>query len=262
MASPTNPCSFLNVPKTFDRHFGGTLKGTADPYISGYQFVYFPTLPSNLKFYANTFSAPNMIPDIPHLLGGACLSVTPPGGTLNKAEFTGLGGTKWEVPTNIDYGNTITVKFLEFQGLPIFNIFHGWFRMMRDYRTGTSSLNSPGPVAGLSYTKSSYTGTMLYWTTRPDGLSVEYAAFYTGLFPTKDPQDSFAGDITAVDKLEIDIEFSLDWIWQEPWVYVAAQAYAASYNTASKLAHGGAATPNGLGSTVGLMTDLPTATTP
>ena len=231
--------SFVAVPLTTDRHFGGTLKGSADPYISGYHYIYWTTLPFALPNYTKWFSNGAFATPlyIKNFLAGACLSVTPPGGTLNKAEFTGLGGTKWEVPTNIDYGNTITVKFLEFQGTPIFSIFHSWFRMIRDYRTGTSPLTASAE-SPLSYSKKNYSGSLLYFTTKPDGLNVEYAALYTGVFPTKDPQDSFAGDITAVDKLEIDIEFSLDWIWEEKWVYTEAQAIATMYKAQNGKKHG------------------------
>jgi len=233
--------SFAVVPQIMDRHFGGTDKGVADPYVSGYHFIYWQNLPAALQqFQAHIAGNGNLNnKQINMLLAGSCLSVTPPGGTLNKAEFTGLGGTKWSVPTNVDYGNTLTIKFLEFQNTPILKIFHSWFRMIREYRTGTSPLvGTEG--ASNEYTKRHYSASLLYWTTRPDGLNVEYAAYYTGVFPTKDPQDAFAGDVTAVDKLEIDIEFSLDWIWQEPWVYQAAAEQAQIYHDTNMVnRHGG-----------------------
>lgn len=211
--------SFANAANNhFDRNFGGTDKGVADGYVTGYQFIYFYQLPQLLSTYTRYNGDVQNIGsngDIQKLLSGSCLAVTPPGGTLNKTEYTGLGGTKWSIPTNIDYGNTLTAKFLEFSGTPILHIFHSWFRMIREYRTGTSPLG--GAVNG-GYTKSNYSGTMFYWTTKPDGQTVEYAACYTGMFPTKDPQDLFAGDVTAVDKLEIDMEFSLDYVWREKWV--------------------------------------------
>lgn len=218
----------------YDRNYGGT-RGTivADPYISGYHFIKVVTLPNQLqKFVRNSANGNNSSisgdDQIKQTLQGSCLSVTPPGGTLNKAEFVGLGGVKWSVPTNIDYGNTLTIKFLEFSTLPILSIFHGWVSMIRDYRTGTSQLNSDG-----AYTKSEYAGTIVYWTTKPDGRSVEYAACYTGLFPLKDPQDLYSGDLTAVDKLEVDIEFNVDWVWHEKWVYDKAQGYANEYHSIS-----------------------------
>jgi hypothetical protein len=237
--------SFVNVLSTRDRHFGGTQKGTADPYISGYQFIYWKVLPKSLPAYMNyMYSSTGSvgpqergIPGIQNFLANACMSVTVPGGTLNKTEFTGLGGSKWAAPTNMDYGNTLTIKFLEFSGLPVTRTFHSWFRMIREYRTGTSPLVGNNN-ADNSYSKTNYTGTLLYWTTKPDGVNVEFAALYTGVFPTKDPQDSFNGDITSVDKLEIDMEFSIDWIWQEPWVYTEAQNWARAYKANMNSAHG------------------------
>jgi len=221
--------SFNNVKDNqFDRNFGGTTKGVADPYISGYHFIKFVKLPIELtRFIRYGDGAKHGIGselEIQQTLGASCLSVTPPGGTLNKAEFTGLGGIKFSVPTNVDYGNTMTIKFLEYSSLPILSIFGGWIRMIRDYRTGTSQLFGIGGTS--EYTKQNYAGTVLYWTTKPDGLTVEFSACYTGVFPTKDPMDLYTGDLTAVDKLEPDIEFNVDWIWHENWVHNKAQEYA------------------------------------
>ena len=126
--------SFVTVvnQNQFDRNFGGTTKGVADPYISGYHFIKFVKIPE-LGDYAkggDGAEAALSSENIQNLLAGSCLSVTPPGGTLNKAEFTGLGGTKFSVPTNIDYGNTMTIKFLEYSSLPILASIGGWVRMM------------------------------------------------------------------------------------------------------------------------------------
>jgi hypothetical protein len=216
--------SFVNVPRNrLTRNFGGTVAGVADPYVTGYHFIYFGKLPSALPQYAQ-------LPDIAtiqNLLAGACLSVTPPGGTLNKIEFTGLGGVKWAVPGNIDYGNSVSVKFLEFNGTPILNIFHGWIKMMRDYRTGATAgdtLNDGDQLTG--YTKATYAGIMYYWTTAPDAKTVEYYAAYDGVFPTKDPQDLFTSDVETVGRLDTEIEFNCDYIWHEDWVKAKCQSLA------------------------------------
>ena len=233
MANP-----FLSVIQNVanDRHFGGTSGSiVADPYISGYHYIYWSSLPPQLNTYIatgdgerysgtlkGTGSGLPSVSAVGAFLQGSCLSVTPPGGTLNKTEFTGIGGTKWSVPTNIDYGNSVTVKFLEFTGTPVLNIIHGWCRLIRDAKTGVTSLQN----SDEDYTKSAYAGTMFYWTTKPDGFTVEYSACYTGMFPTKDPQDLYSGDITAVDKLEVDIDFNVDWIWHEQWVHNKCQGFA------------------------------------
>ena len=217
----------------YDRNFGGTVKGVADPYISGYHFIHFTKIPDQTETYAKYADggrASLSKDEIIKLFDASCLSVTPPGGTLNKAEFTGLGGTKFSVPTNVDYGNTLTIKFLEYSAVPILSAVSGWVRMIRDYRTGVSRLDANADA----YTKSAYAGAVLYWTTKPDGVTVEQSAFYTGVFPTKDPLDLYTGDLTAVDKLEVDIEFNVDWIWHEDWVHSAAQSKSDSLHKTGK----------------------------
>ena len=221
--------SFVNVPNNrFSRNFGGTVTGVADPYLTGYHFVYFANIPSAIPTYLpsdNNLS----VSEIQNLLAGACLSVTPPGGTLNKVEFTGLGGVKWSVPGNVDYGNSVSVKFLEFNGVPILNIMHGWVKMIRDYRSGVSNLTEDEGLA--AYSKRTYSAIMYYWTTAPDGKTVEYYAAYDGVFPTKDPQDLFTSDVETVGRLDAEIEFNVDYLWHEDWVKskcteLAEQVYA------------------------------------
>jgi len=209
--------SFTRVPNNkFSRNFGGTQEGVADPYVTGYHHMYFSSLPAGLSKFMNGSAGGLDTSQMKSLLSASCLSVTPPGGTLNKIEFTGLGGTKWSVPGNIDYGNTISIKFLEYNGTPITDIFHGWIKMIRDYRTGVTDLVDQTDLSG--YTKNTYSGLLYYWTTAPDGRTVEYYACYDGVFPLKDPQDLYSSDVETVGRLDIEIEFSLDYIWHEPWV--------------------------------------------
>ncbi len=170
--------------------------------------------------------------DIQRVLAATCLSVTPPGGTLNKVEFTGLGGVKWAVPGNIDYGNTVSVKFLEMNRTPILDIMHGWVKMIRDYRTGVSNLDDG--VAGKGYSKPTYGGMMYYWTTAPDCKTIEYSACYDGMFPSKDPQDLYTSDVETVGKLDVEIEFNVDYVWHEDWVVNKCQSFANDLFMASK----------------------------
>jgi len=210
------------------RKFGGTTVGVADPYITGYHYVWFDKIPSELATYvAQGQSGISSLSEIQNILAASCLSVTPPGGTLNKVEFTGLGGIKWAVPGNIDYGNTVTVKFLEFNKTPILDIFHGWIKLIRDYRTGVTDLLDDDN--GDGYTKKTYAGMMYYWTTAPDGETVEYYAAYDGLFPSKDPQDLFTSDVETVGRLDVEIEFNVDYAWHEPWVYDKCNALTTQF---------------------------------
>jgi len=210
------------------RNFGGTRIGIAEPYVTGYHHIYFEMLPPQLSVPVNggeTAAGTIKDVDIRDLLAASCLSVTPPGGTLNKISFTGMGGTKWAVPGSIDYGDSVSIKFLEFSGLPISQIFHEWTKMIRDYRTGVSSKLIAGNDR-KGYSKAEYASTMYYWTTAPDGKTVEYYACYTGVFPTKDPQDLFASDVENVGKIEPEIEFNVDYMWHEPWVLEKCRNYS------------------------------------
>lgn len=212
----------------FTRKFGGTILGVADPYVTGYHFVWFEKLPlgliGSLKNYEGISGADLDYTDVQNVLAATCLSVTPPGGTLNKVEYTGLGGVKWAVPGNVDYGNTVSVKFFEFNKTPLLDIMHGWVKMIRDYRTGASDLLDGAEGAG--YSKQTYAGLMYYWTTAPDGVTVEYYACYDGVFPSKDPQDLFTSDVETVGRLDMEIEFNVDYAWHEKWVYTKCQGFA------------------------------------
>jgi len=222
----------------FSRKFGGTGKiGVADPYVTGYHFIWFDKLPTSLisalNGYGGISGATLTEADVRQVLAATCLSVTPPGGTLNKVEYTGLGGVKWAVPGNVDYGNTVSVKFFEFNKTPILDIMHGWVKMIRDYRTGASDLVD-GDADANGYTKATYAGLMYYWTTAPDGLTVEYYACYDGVFPSKDPQDLFTSDVETVGRLDVEIEFNVDYAWHEKWVFDKCKTFAEDHFKGSK----------------------------
>jgi len=213
------------------RRFGGSAQaGVADPYVSGYHYVWFQGLPAGLPAFTNMNSGVANNDDISAILAASCLSVTPPGGTLNKVEFTGLGGIKWAVPGNIDYGNTVSVKFFEMNKTPILDIMHGWVKMMRDYRTGTA--NMLDGEDGSGYSKKTYACVMFYWTTAPDGQTVEYYACYDGVFPTKDPQDLFTSDVETVGRVDMEIEFNVDYAWHEDWVLEKCTQLSSQFGTA------------------------------
>jgi len=212
--------SFASIKNNIlTRRFGG-VKGTAEPYVSGYHFIWFSQLPRDLYIYTSKLNPElNSNENIQRILAATCLTVTPPGGTLNKVEFTGLGGIKWAVPANIDYGNTVSVKFLEMSKTPILDIMHSWVKLIRDYRTGITRPELEAGETGAGYNKNRYAGVMYYWTTAPDAKTIEFFACYDGVFPSKDPQDLFVSDVETVGRLDIEIEFNVDYAWHEDWVY-------------------------------------------
>lgn len=213
-----------NGSNRFTRKFG-TEAGAVEPYITGRGFIHFSSIPTNLYQIVNYLKGDTLVSnndEIKNILESANLSFNGPGKQVNTAEFTGLGGITWTVPTSVTTDNTLTARFLEASGTPILAIFHAWVRLMQDNRGGVSLL------VGDNYTKGNYTSNLYYWTTKPDGVTVEYAACYTGVFPTKDPADLYSTDLASVDKLEIDMDFRCDWVWEEDWVYNRCRELAAS----------------------------------
>ena len=126
--------SFANTQTNiFSRKFGGTNVGVADPYVTGYHFIWFDKLPNQLITSLNSYKGLSGAAldeaAVKNVLAASCLSVTPPGGTLNKVEYTGLGGVKWAVPGNVDYGNTVSVKFFEMNKTPLLDIMESDMRL-------------------------------------------------------------------------------------------------------------------------------------
>lgn len=220
-----------NGSNRFSRRWG-TVGSAVDPYITGYHFTYWSYLPPKLATnvgHAGAATGANIDNgSIKNLLASSCQSVNIPGATVNKAEFNGLGNIRWSAPTNVDWDNNCTMRFLEASGLPVFSTIHGWVRMIRDYRAGVSTLDSANGDA--QYTKSNYAGTCYYWTTEPNGKLVEYHCCMTGMFPLKDPTDQFGHDLTSYDRLELDIDFNVDYLWHEKWTFNFCQQKANEYH--------------------------------
>lgn len=201
----------------FTRKFGG-VDNSVDPYLTGYHFISFSKLPSALLNYINSYRGTAVLTketDIKNILESSVLSVTTPGKSVNKVDLVGLGGVTWGAVGNVTQDTTLSMRFLEYSGLPIHSIFHGWVRMLRDSRYGISTL--------ANYGKVNYASNVYYWTTQPDGETVEYAACYTGVFPLKDPGEVHSSDVNSNAQVEIDIDMSFDYLWEEPWCYSYCQ---------------------------------------
>ena len=203
----------------------GTGTDTIEPYLTGGAHIHFSYIPSTVTETMSLqtddkttlFTEPSYISNY---LASTCLSVNIPPKTLSKTEFSALGGIRWSVPTNVETDTNFSMRFIESFGIPVRQIFHHWIRTIRDSRTGTSHLT------GSRYRKHNYAGTLFYWTTKPDGKEVEYSSCFTGVFPLRDPADSFGHDLAAIDKLEIDMDFSFDYQWEQDWVKNRCQALA------------------------------------
>lgn len=187
-----------------DRYFGGNIE--QEPFLSGYIFSKF-VLPRNLF-------VPNIGPLVSKISGqigswvyssileSTLTSVNIPSRSLSKTTINGIGGKKWSIPTSVDVGDSINAKFNEFSGTPVSQIITQWFDLIRDPMYHMSPLRE--------YNKTEYGGKLLIWITDPTSRQIEKVYLMTGLFPMRDPRDIFAGDITNIDKVEIDIEFNVD----------------------------------------------------
>jgi len=180
----------------FTRKFG-TEKNVVEPYITGY-------------FHTRWTGIPTGIDET--ILAASTLRITIPQVTVGKTEFNGLGGLTWTAPTSVNYENSLTIGFLETQDIPITRTLRKWVNIIRNVRTGLSEL-------GINtYNKSQYAGNLWYWTSSPNG-DIQFTAVFCGVFPTGYPTSSFGHDLSAIDKLEFDQEFSLDYMFEnEDWI--------------------------------------------
>lgn len=223
--------AYAKVADTPFRKFSGV--NSAEPYVTGTYFIWFDALPEALAAYtAKERSGALTKENIQNLLAGACTGFTPPGGNMTPIDFNGIGSTHWGVPGTLDYGTTFSAKFIEFSKLPIYSIFHSWVKMIRDYRTGTTDLISGDDGAG--YMKKTYGGGLYYFTTAPDAQSIEFSAYFDGVWPMRDPSDLFASDVESVNRLDIDMEFHFDTMYQEPWVAEKCKKFINTITTAKK----------------------------
>lgn len=219
----------------FSRRWTST-NSTAEPLITGYFFIKFnPSANFILGNYVDTQGSGSALTDSSwrSILESSLVSFTIPGATVNRAEFNGLGGIKWSYPTSVNWDDTISMNFTEWAGAPVHKIFHRWVKNIKDYRTGVANKNSSATQGGSIDTgKSDLSVSAWYWTSTPDGANVDFAAYSTGMFPLKDPTDSFSYDINTVDKLEISIDFNVDVVYQEDAVYEQCRKYLLEYANA------------------------------
>ena len=198
---PTNPF----VSNLMNRYFGGTkVSPETAPYLTGYHWL----------FIQAPQSIAGVDADGTKMLTALCQSVTLPSVTLNKTTIPALGGFKFHFPTSVDVGDVLTARFSEHTGLPVYRLLDNWVKAIRDFNWGVSKAQS-GVVPGF------YKSTIYYFTsqpTKPTSETVEFYAKFTGCFPTRIPTDSFGSDISTVDKIDLDIEFSLDMMYTEPFV--------------------------------------------
>jgi hypothetical protein len=158
-----------------------------DPLLTGYGFIFWIKLPTwvtnNFSGFKNmtqkNFKSFDGISDIE---------------LQTQAYQYGFSQNEYNVAAGIQKGNTeFTLKHQEYSGSPIKNAYQYWVSGIFDPETGISPY---GAIHNIDYAAKNHTGSLLYIATRPDANNVnmkniEFAAFYTNVFPTKMPLQHF-----------------------------------------------------------------------
>lgn len=199
---PYNP--FLNMSNFNKYNYGDKIRGIygdhetyIDPYLTGYHFVFFTKLPQALQTQG-----------VGSFLTCNAQSVTVPDISVAPISFNGVNGFQWSVPGTVTYNHTVSIKFIEFAGIPITMIMGNWVNIYRNLIYGIAD-----PTTTNAYTQSSYKGKMLYATTLPDAKTVQYAAAFTGVYPTNVPTSGFNSDRANQQKFEPNITFQFDMMY-------------------------------------------------
>lgn len=196
----TNPNSsvFTGVDNEVDRWL--------DPYVSGYAFFVWLDLPKwfdddeDLKNFKRlsqiNFRSFQNVGDI----------------TLNTTQITsGFAGHETNVVTGVSRENTeFSITMKEYSGGIMRKMIQKWISYIRDPRTGVALYPK---LFNVEYGARNHSGQCLYIVVRPDATNggadiVEYAAFYSNVFPTNVPLGTLYNfNIGEQDSPTIDITF-------------------------------------------------------
>ena len=149
----------------------------------------------------------------------------------------GFSGNELAMASEITKENTsFTLKHIELAGSPITQIYTDWVTGIRDPMTGIATyngkINTNYRGSLLDYDTANHSGELLYIVTDPTGglggvgKSIEFAAYYTNVIPTKVPLDHLnytSGDHGIV---EIDMEFRGDFLMSDDVNRIAQEQLA------------------------------------
>lgn len=176
-----------------------------DPFVTGYAFIIWTKLPKffdtglRTDFKALTernFKSFDGISDI----------------QLSTEDLThGFTGNAMGIATNMNKENTsFTLKHQELQGSPIRELYQYWTTGIRDPETGLAHYHGKlHEKEDMYYSMQNHTGELMYVVTDPSGTAkgIEFAAYYTNVFPTKIPLGHLNYSSGDHGLTEIDIEF-------------------------------------------------------
>lgn len=190
----------------FRKFFGTHRQAGWDPMITGYGVVFFPEIPTVVSTGAET----------PNTLQALAVMTNIPSFRAETIEYEGRDGGKWFVPGKMGMsGNTVTVKFWEMAGLPIYKILSRWVTLLRNPHAGF--------MTDTNWNQAQYKGRMVYCSCTPD-MVVQFAKCYAGIMPLDIKDELFGGEINAQDKIEYECEFQFDhYPYTSPGLIDAAQ---------------------------------------
>ena len=176
-----------------------------DPLVGGYAFIKWDKIPFWMdKLFPNEAFQRMTEKNFKEFSGVSSME-------LESGEYSHtFNGNAYNVATSITKNNTsFTLKHQEFSGSPIKNMYQAWVSGIRDPRTGIATYPR---MYNCEYAAKNHTGCLWYIVTRPDADNVdkhniEFAAYYTNVYPTKIPLDHFNYSQGSHDLTEIDIEF-------------------------------------------------------
>ena len=196
---------------TWDFKYGEV--GQYDPFIGGYSFIFWTRLP---KFFDPTMASRfkwMTMRNFKSFDGISDIELT------TEALTAGFTGNEFNVPTVLSKGNTeFTLKHQELGGSPIRELYNYWVSGIRDMDTGIATYHvtddyNPGDIS--NYSIENHTGELLYVVTDPSagqlgtdgGKAIEFAAYYSNVFPTKIPLSHLNYNSGEHSLTEIDITF-------------------------------------------------------
>lgn len=209
----------------FNKHYAHVIS-SADAYVSGFFYVWFslPPIFNDASLLHDVKQEDTEVisagrEEINRILVSTCTAVpTVPALALNKTQTIGMNNMKAGHVTNLDLGDTVSLRFAEIMDLPIWKILRYWCSVIRDYETGVSRLGEG------NYTKDNFSACLLYWTTAPNGIDIQKIDHFSGVYPQKDSRDLFTSDYTTSEKMDVDVEFNVDRIrCDKDWMITKAK---------------------------------------
>lgn len=185
-----------------------------DPFINGYAFIYWTRLPEFLMYRQSLGT--EAVDDYQAFKWMTMRNFKSFDGLSDielsaEAITAGFTGNEMYAATGMTKGNTeFTLKHQELAGSPIRKLYSSWVNGIRDMDTGIAYFED-GNGNPMEYSMSNYTGELLYVVTDPSGgtmkNSIEFAAYFTNVFPTRVPMSHLNYASGEHNFTEIDIPF-------------------------------------------------------